>query len=151
MLCHDCLLMNMLRLGPNMLTPTVQLMRKMTWLHQFLHLQIALTLLPLPYHRRIHMQKGNYIRCVPHSLLVLTSNSYRRYAMGMQMTLLKVKNGMPGIQLVNGLWYIGGRLIIPYVGDIRETLFRLAHDVLGHFGFDKTYSSLRNSFYWPNM
>lgn len=58
---------------------------------------------------------------------------------------------MPGIQLINRLWYIGGRLIIPHVGDICETLFHLAHDMLGHFGFDKTYGSLHNSFYWPNM
>jgi len=68
-----------------------------------------------------------------------------------QNTLLKAKDGMPGIQLINGLWYVGDRLIIPRVGDIRETLFRLAHNVLGHFGFDKTYGSLRNLFYWPNM
>ena len=68
-----------------------------------------------------------------------------------QHTLLKAKDGMPGIQLMNGLWYVGNRLIIPRVGDIHETLFHLAHDVLGHFGFDKTYGSLRNSFYWPNM
>jgi len=66
-------------------------------------------------------------------------------------TLAKAKDGMPGIQLANGLWYVGDRLIIPRVGNVRETLFRLAHDVLGHFGFDKTYGSLRGSFYWPNM
>ena len=68
-----------------------------------------------------------------------------------QNTLLKAKDGMPGIQLTNGLWYVGNRLIIPHVGDIRETLFHLTHDVLGHFGFDKTYGSLCDSFYWPNM
>lgn len=66
-------------------------------------------------------------------------------------TLAKAKDGMPGIQRTNGLWYVGNRLIIPCVSDIRETLFRLSHDVLGHFGFDKTYGSLRESFYWPNM
>ena len=68
-----------------------------------------------------------------------------------QNTLLKAKDGMPGIQLTNGLWYIGNRLIIPHVGDIRETLFCLTHNILGHFGFDKTYGSLHDSFYWPNM
>ena len=41
--------------------------------------------------------------------------------------------------------------MIPRVGSVRETLFRLAHDVLGHFSFDKTYASLRDSYYWPNM
>ena len=58
---------------------------------------------------------------------------------------------MPGIKLVNRLWYVGNRLIIPHVGDIWKTLFRLAHDVLGHFRFDKTYAALQDSYYWPNM
>ena len=49
------------------------------------------------------------------------------------------------------MWYVGERLIVPREGSIRETLFRLAHDVLGHFGFDKTYAALRGSYYWPNM
>ena len=34
---------------------------------------------------------------------------------------------------------------------MRETLFRIAHDRLGHFGSPKTYETLRSSFYWPNM
>jgi len=37
--------------------------------------------------------------------------------------LSKAKDGMSGIKLINGLWYVGGRLIIPYVGDICEMLF----------------------------
>jgi hypothetical protein len=57
----------------------------------------------------------------------------------------------PGIQLKDGLWYIGNHLVIPHTGNLREMLFRLAHDVLGHFGFDKTYGSLRESYFWPNM
>jgi len=58
---------------------------------------------------------------------------------------------MPGIQSKDGLWYVGNRLVIPRTGDLREMLFQLAHDVLGHFGFDKTYASLRESYFWPNM
>jgi hypothetical protein len=58
---------------------------------------------------------------------------------------------MPGWHKVNNLWYIGDRLLIPRVNDIRETLFRLAHDTLGHFGADKSYASLRDAYYWPNM
>ena len=51
----------------------------------------------------------------------------------------------------NGLWYIGDRLLIPRVTTLRETLFHLAHDTLGHFGADKSYASLRDVYYWPNM
>jgi hypothetical protein len=57
----------------------------------------------------------------------------------------------PGLVNNNGLWYIGSRLIIPRAGTIRKNLYRLAHDSLGHFGFDKSYKSLRDAYYWPNM
>jgi Integrase zinc binding domain len=32
-----------------------------------------------------------------------------------------------------------------------ELLYNLAHDTLGHFGFDKSYESLHDSYYWSNM
>jgi hypothetical protein len=48
-----------------------------------------------------------------------------------------------GIRTSDGLLYAGNRLIIPCVSNVRELLFHLAHDVLGHFGFAKTYGSLR--------
>lgn len=57
----------------------------------------------------------------------------------------------PDLQLRDGLWYVGNRLIIPRTGSLRELLFQLAHDTLGNFGFDKTYGSLRSAYYWPNM
>ena len=47
--------------------------------------------------------------------------------------------------------YVGSRLVIPRHGNIREELYGLAHDVLGHFGFEKSYGSLKDSYYWPNM
>lgn len=59
--------------------------------------------------------------------------------------------GTAGISENNGLWYVGDRLVIPRVPDIREALFRLAHDALGHFGIDKSYASLRDTYYWPKM
>lgn len=67
--------------------------------------------------------------------------------------LESVAQGMPGLEFrePEKLWYVGGRLIIPRVPEIRETLFHLAHDALGHFGFDKSYKSLRDAYYWPNM
>jgi hypothetical protein len=58
---------------------------------------------------------------------------------------------IPGIRLENELWYIGDRLVIPRYGTLCEDLFRLAHDVLGHFGANKSYSSIRNCYYWLNM
>jgi hypothetical protein len=55
------------------------------------------------------------------------------------------------ISLKNGLLFIGTRLVIPKWKLLREDLFRLAHDNMGHFGGKKSYLSLRNEFYWPNM
>ena len=51
----------------------------------------------------------------------------------------------------NGLWYIGDRLLIPCMGTLREDLFCLAHDTTGHFGVDKCYATLHDTYYWPNM
>lgn len=59
--------------------------------------------------------------------------------------------GMKDIRQINSLWYVGDRLVIPRVGNIRENLFRLAHDEMGHFGSDKCYATLRDTYYWPNM
>lgn len=67
------------------------------------------------------------------------------------VNLRKAQNGITGIVQTDGLWYVGSRLVVPRVGHIRETLYRLAHDVLGHFGVDKTYTALRASYYWPPM
>jgi len=61
-------------------------------------------------------------------------------------TLPSAALSLPTLQRCDDLWYIGDRLIIPRTGTLRETLF-----TLGHFGFHKTYGSLRNAYYWPNM
>jgi hypothetical protein len=58
---------------------------------------------------------------------------------------------MPGLRSEHGLWYLGEHLIIPRFGSLHEDLFCLAHDSLGHFGSDKTYANIKNSYYWPNM
>lgn len=57
----------------------------------------------------------------------------------------------PGISLRDNLWYMGERLFIPKYSDLRENLFRVAHDESGHHGFDKTYAHLRDAFCWPNV
>jgi hypothetical protein len=46
---------------------------------------------------------------------------------------------------------VGSRLVIPKYHDLREQLFWLTHDHLGHFRGKKSYVSLRDEFYWPNM
>ncbi|KAJ3474503.1 hypothetical protein NLI96_g12421 [Meripilus lineatus] len=60
-------------------------------------------------------------------------------------------SGFSGIREEDGLLFVGSRLIIPRIPEIRESLFHLAHDSRGHFGFEKSYSTLRDDFYWPNM
>ena len=59
--------------------------------------------------------------------------------------------GMHNIKNENGFWFIDNRLFVPNVKHIRELLFRLAHDKLGHFGTPKSLHALRDSFYWPRM
>ena len=65
--------------------------------------------------------------------------------------LLSAARGMPEVRVKDGLWFIGERLVIPGGCSAREDIFRIAHDTLGHFGFYKTYGSLRGSYFWPNM
>src|SRR6266404_3293192 len=59
--------------------------------------------------------------------------------------------GMDNITQTNGYWFIDNRLVIPAGKHVRETLFQIAHDKLGHFGASKTYNALRHSFYWLHM
>ena len=65
--------------------------------------------------------------------------------------LATAATGMDNVQQRNGFWFVNDRLVVPAGKHIRETLFRIAHDKLGHFGAPKTYEVLRNSFYWPHM
>lgn len=67
------------------------------------------------------------------------------------MKLPSATHSWPELRLEDGLWYVGERLIIPRTGSLHEILFQLAHDSLGHFGFDKSYGLLCSAYYWPNM
>jgi hypothetical protein len=60
-------------------------------------------------------------------------------------------SSVPSVYCANDLWYIGDRLLIPRVTDVRETIYRLAHDCLGHFDKDKSFLVLKDDYYWPNM
>ena len=56
-----------------------------------------------------------------------------------------------GLTIIDNLLYINRHLVIPWHGDIRQGLFILVHNSLGHFSFEKSYRSLKDSYYWPNM
>ena len=65
--------------------------------------------------------------------------------------ILRNMTSFPNIKVDDGLIYIGSRLVVPRAGTIREDLFRMAHDSLGHFGMEKSYANLRSVHYWPRM
>ena len=65
--------------------------------------------------------------------------------------LISASPGMPNITKRDGIWLIDDRVMVPDFNNVRGRLFALAHDSLGHYGFAKTYSTLRNDFYWPGM
>ena len=65
--------------------------------------------------------------------------------------LLSASRGMPELTVKNGLWFVGERLIIPCQGGLQEEILCLAHDTLGHFGFYKSYESIRQLYFWPGM
>jgi hypothetical protein len=54
----------------------------------------------------------------------------------------KLIGSLPGLRQHDNLLYLNDRLIIPRVTHLRETIFRLAHDELGHFGIDKSYAAI---------
>jgi len=57
----------------------------------------------------------------------------------------------PSVSHSNSLWYISNYLLIPWFGTIQEDLFCLTHDASGHFGADKSYVTLHNTYYWLDM
>jgi len=58
---------------------------------------------------------------------------------------------MKNVKQQQGFWFINDRLVVLNGCNVHETLFRIAHDKLGHFGTVKTYEALHGLFYWPNM
>ena len=49
------------------------------------------------------------------------------------------------------LLYLNDQLVILCTRNICKSLYYLVHNELGHFGTDKTYLTLYNLYYWPNM
>ncbi|THG93880.1 hypothetical protein EW026_g7473 [Hermanssonia centrifuga] len=46
-----------------------------------------------------------------------------------------------GISVRLGMLYVGQRLIVPRIGSLREDVFKLAHNTLGHWGGEKSYGA----------
>jgi hypothetical protein len=63
---------------------------------------------------------------------------------------IKLKNAeksIEGVHWADGLLYVRDHLVIPRMGTLREDLFYLTHDSLGHFGFNKSYATIRDTYY----
>jgi reverse transcriptase-like protein/integrase-like protein len=82
-------------------------------------------------------------------LLEKIKNGYERDPVTAK--LCSAATGMHNIQCDTGFWFVDNCLFVPNIPDIRESLFRIAHDTMGHFGSEKTYALLRDAYYWPNM
>ena len=65
--------------------------------------------------------------------------------------ILQNMTSFPNIEVDNSLICIGSRLIVLWTGTIREDLFQMAHNSLGHFRAEKSYANLRSAYYWPRM
>lgn len=65
--------------------------------------------------------------------------------------LTSASSGMTNIERRSGFWFVDNWLLIPNAHGLRETLYRIAHNQLRHYSTQKTYETLRTSFYWPNM
>jgi hypothetical protein len=85
------------------------------------------------------------------SLLKAIITSYKTDDFTKKLTKDIDMGSIKGATLTDNLLYVGCRLVIPQDLKVRELLYNLTHDTLGHFGFDKSYKSLRGSYYWPNM
>jgi hypothetical protein len=85
------------------------------------------------------------------SLLMDIISGYQDDEFAKQLTKDINAGSIEGARMENSLLYVGRRLLIPNIPRIRELFYNLAHDALGHFGFDKSYEALWGSYYWPNM
>src|ERR1700678_3858700 len=65
--------------------------------------------------------------------------------------LVPASRGMPELTSRDGLWFLGDRLLVSAGGNIREQIFAMTHDNLGHFGLFKSYENIRRSYFWPGM
>jgi hypothetical protein len=65
----------------------------------------------------------------------------------------EVMERLKDYRVSDGVLYFRGRLCIPEVRDIRESILRDCHEIpiAGHPGFEKTYRTVRKSYYWSGI
>ena len=85
------------------------------------------------------------------SLLDAIITGYKTDDFAKQLTKDIDMGSIKGATLTDQLLYVGCRLVIPQNLQVHELLYNLTHDMLSHFGFDKSYESLCDSYYWLNM
>ncbi|ETW87783.1 hypothetical protein HETIRDRAFT_305385 [Heterobasidion irregulare TC 32-1] len=53
--------------------------------------------------------------------------------------------------MYNSLLLLRSYMVLPDILCLYKCFFCIAHNSLGHFGTNKSYSTLHSSFYWINM
>ncbi|SCZ91000.1 BZ3500_MvSof-1268-A1-R1_Chr1-3g02463 [Microbotryum saponariae] len=68
-----------------------------------------------------------------------------------QQALNNIASVASEFKIIDALLYLRGRLVIPLLAPLRESILHDAHDALGHLGDVKTYQTVIQTYFWPNM
>ncbi|SGZ27798.1 BQ5605_C026g10191 [Microbotryum silenes-dioicae] len=68
-----------------------------------------------------------------------------------QQAMSNIGSVTSDFKIVDALLYLRGRLIIPSLAPLRESILHDAHDAQGHLGDMKTYQTVQQAYFWPNM
>ncbi|SGY96140.1 BQ5605_C036g11545 [Microbotryum silenes-dioicae] len=68
-----------------------------------------------------------------------------------QQAMSNIGSVTSDFKIVDALLYSRGRLIIPSLAPLRESILHDAHDAQGHLGDMKTYRTVQQAYFWPNM
>ncbi|SCZ88169.1 BZ3500_MvSof-1268-A1-R1_Chr10-2g02865 [Microbotryum saponariae] len=68
-----------------------------------------------------------------------------------QQALNNITSVASEFKIIDALLYLRGRLVIPLLAPLRESILHDAHDALGHLGDVKMYQTVIQTYFWPNM
>ncbi|SGY26729.1 BQ5605_C018g08764 [Microbotryum silenes-dioicae] len=68
-----------------------------------------------------------------------------------QQALKNIASVASEFKNIDALLYLRGRLVIPLLAPLRESILHDAQDALGHLGDVKTYQTVIQTYFWPNM